>query len=207
MRHHLKSTLICIAVLSGISYASRAHAADLPGNKPFYTPMFSANWGGLYGGLHLGYASGRTRSADIDGFVGGAHVGFNMQGGPIVVGGELDLNYAGVDYRAFADTFRQKWGGSARARIGYAFERFLPFVTGGLAFTSGTMKAGGAKESNIHTGYVVGIGGEMMITSNVSANIQLLHYRYGAQTYNVLPLSRNANIVTNEIRIGMNYRF
>lgn len=207
MHHYIKSTLICIALLNGISYASRVQAADLPGNKPFYTPMFSANWGGFYGGLHLGYATGRARSADIDGFVGGAHLGYNLQLQNTVFGVELDLNYSGVDYRGFADTFRQKWGGSGRVRVGYAFERFMPFVTGGLAMTSGTMKAGGAKGSNTHTGYVVGIGGEMMITTSVSASIQLLHYRYGSQTYNVLPLSRNANIVANELRIGMNYRF
>ena len=207
MRHSLKSTLICIALLNGISYASRAQAADLPGNRAYSAPTFATNWAGFYAGLHLGYGFGRARSADIDGFVGGAHVGFNLQSDKVVFGGELDVNYSGVDYRAFADTFRQKWGGSGRVRVGYAFERFMPFVTGGIAFTSGTMKAGGAKESNVHTGFVVGVGGEMMITSNISANIQLLHYRYGAQTYNVLPLSRNANIVTNEIRIGMNYRF
>jgi len=207
MRHSFKSTLICIALLGGVFYESRAIAADLPGNKSFYTPMFSANWGGLYGGLHLGYASGRSRSADIDGFVSGVHLGFNTQGGSVVLGGELDLNYSGADYRSFADTFRQKWGGSARARVGYAFERFLPFVTGGVAFTSGTMKAGGAKETNVHIGYVVGIGGEMMITNNISANLQLLHFRYGAETYNVLPAARSANIVVNELRIGMNYRF
>lgn len=207
MRHSLKSTLICIALLNGISYASRAQAADLPGKSTYSTPVFASNWAGFYGGVHLGYGFGRSRSADIDGFVGGVHGGFNLQSDRVVFGGELDLNYSGVDYRAFTETFRQKWGGSARARVGYAFERFLPFVTGGLAFTSATMKAGGTKETNIHLGYVVGIGGEMMITNNVSANLQLLHYRFGAETYNVLPAARNANIVVNELRIGMNYRF
>jgi outer membrane immunogenic protein len=207
MRHSLKSTLICIALLNGIFYASRGHAADLPGKSTYSTPVFASNWAGFYGGVHLGYGFGRSRTADIDGFVGGLHGGFNLQSDRVVFGGELDLNYSGVDYRAFTETFRQKWGGSARARVGYAFERFLPFVTGGLAFTSGTMKAGGAKETNVHLGYVVGIGGEMMITNNVSANLQLLHYRFGAETYNVLPAARNANIVVNELRIGMNYRF
>lgn len=207
MRQILKSTLICIALLNGISYASCAVAADLAGNKPYSTPVFASNWAGFYGGVHLGYGFGRSRSADLDGFLGGVHAGFNLQSDRVVFGGELDLNYSGMDYRAFTETFRQKWGGSGRVRLGYAFERFLPFVTAGLAVQSGVMKAGGAKDSNIHIGYVIGIGGEMMITNNVSANIQLLHYHYGSENYHVLPTTRNANMLNNEIRIGMNYRF
>ena len=207
MRHALKSTLIYIAMLHGISYATRSHAADLPGSRNYSTPILASNWAGFYAGLHAGYGFGRSRSADLDGFVGGAHAGFNLQSNQVVFGGELDLNYSGVDYRAFTETFRQKWGGSARVRLGYAFDRFMPFVTGGFAMTSGTMKSLGTKENNTHTGYVLGIGAEMMITNNVSANLQLLHYRYGAKTYNVLPLARNANIVTNEIRLGMSYKF
>jgi outer membrane immunogenic protein len=207
MRHAWKSTLICIAMLHGISYATRAHAADLPGNRAYSAPILASNWAGFYAGLHLGYGFGRARSADIDGFVGGVHGGFNLQSNQVVFGGEVDLNYTGVDSRAFTETFRQKWNASARARLGYAFDRFMPFITGGIAGTSATMKSGGTKESNTHIGYVLGIGGEMMITNNVSANLQLLHYRFGAETYNVRPASRNANIVTNEIRLGMSYKF
>ncbi len=207
MRHFFKSTLVCIALMAGIANVSRVQAADLPRNNTYSTPAFASSWAGFYGGLHLGYGFGRSRSADLDGFLGGLHGGFNLQSDRVVFGGELDLSYSGVDYRAFTETFRQKWLGSGRVRLGYAFERFLPFVTGGLAYTSGTMKAGGAKETNGHFGYVLGVGGEMMVTDRVSVNLQYLHYRFGAETYNVLPAARSANIVTNELRIGMNYRF
>ena len=206
MRSALKSTLICIAMLHGISYASRGNAADLPGNRAYSTPVMASNWAGFYAGLHLGYGFGRSRGAEIDGFVGGAHAGFNLQSNQVVFGAEGDLNLASLDYRGFAETFRNKWSGSARARVGYAFDRFMPFVTGGLAFANGTMKSGGAKDGHTHVGYVLGLGAEMMVTSNVSTTLQFLHTRYAAQNYLVLP-NRNANLVTNEIRLGLNYRF
>lgn len=207
MRHELKATLICIMAMHGIAYASRADAADLPGNSSRSVPVFATNWAGAYAGLHLGYGFGRARSADIDGFLGGVHAGINAQTDRIVYGGEIGLSYAGIDYRGFTETFRQKWLGTGKLRLGYSFERFLPFVSAGLAFTNGTMKAGGAKSGNIHLGYVIGIGGEMMLTDKVSATIQYNHYRFGSETYNVAPTPRNTNIVTNEVRVGINYRF
>ncbi len=212
MRPSMKSTLICIALMSGITYGKQAVAGDLPGARRqqavnYSQPMLASNWAGVYAGLHLGYGFGRARSADIDGFLGGVHGGVNFQSGQIVYGGELDLTYGRVDYRGFADTFQQKWLASARGRVGYAFDRFMPFVTAGLAYTNATMKAGGGKDSHGHIGYVLGIGGEMMLTDKVSANLQLLHYRFDSETYRVLPAARNSNVVTNELRIGVNYRF
>ncbi|HRE20670.1 MAG TPA: porin family protein [Rhabdaerophilum sp.] len=208
MQRLFKSVLPLAIAIGSISFAMQARAADLPGRGNVRSvPMMASNWAGFYAGAHLGYGFGRSRTADISGFLGGIQAGYNIQSGQMVYGIEGDLGYGNVNYRAFAETFRQKWIGSGRARIGYAFDRFLPFVTGGVAFSNGTMKAGGAKESNGHVGYVIGIGGEMMLTDRVSASLQLLHYRFAAQTYNVLPAARNANIVTNELRVGLNYRF
>ncbi len=207
MRYNPKAMLFLVAGLSGISCVNQANSADLPGKTQNYTPAFTTNWAGVYGGLHLGYGTGRARSADIDGFIAGIHGGVNFQIDRVVVGGELDLNYAGVDFRSFTETFRQKWLGSGRVRLGYAFERFLPFVTAGVAYSSATMKAGGGSATNGHLGFVVGVGGEMMITDKISSNIQLLHYRFGAENYSVPLGIRNTNIITNEIRIGLNYRF
>lgn len=207
MRNIFKFTLVSALLVSCISYVKHANAADLPRRNTYSAPAFTAKWAGFYGGLHVGYGFGKARSAEIDGFLSGVQAGFNLQTGPVVFGGEIDASYSGIDYRAFTDTFRQKWLGSGRVRVGYAFERFLPFITAGVAYTNGTMKAGGAKETNGHIGFVVGVGGEMMITERVSANLQFLHYRFGSETYNVLPAARSANIVTNVLRIGMNYRF
>jgi outer membrane immunogenic protein len=69
------------------------------------------------------------------------------------------------------------------------------------------MKAGGAKDDNVHAGYILGAGAEYMFTDRVSGVVQYLHRRDGAKTYSVLPASRSTTMVTNEIRIGINYHF
>lgn len=207
MRAIIRKSLGISFVLASLAVGSQVQAADLPrGNSFSSTPTFARNWAGFYAGGHLGYAFGRSRSADMDGFKGGAQIGYNAQMDQFVIGGEADLAYSGIDYRGFTESFRQKWVGSGRVRLGYAYDRFLPFVTAGFAYTTGTMKAGGAKQTNGHIGYVIGLGGEMMLTDKVSATLQYLHYRFNSETYNVVP-ARNANIVNNEIRVGLNYRF
>ncbi|WP_150286376.1 outer membrane protein [Rhabdaerophilum calidifontis] len=211
MRRILKPLISVVALVATLGPGARVLAGDLPGTRSAPAgasmPMMTSNWAGFYGGLHLGYGFGRTRSADLDGFVGGGQVGINFQSGQFVYGSELDLAYGHVDYRAFSETFQQKWLGSGRARLGYAFERFLPFITGGFAFTNATLKSGGTRADNTHFGYVIGIGGEMMLTDKISANVQFLHFRFGSETYNVQPTTRDANIVTNQLRVGVNYRF
>lgn len=208
MRQVLKNTLVSLALLSSVAAVARVEAADLGSNRSSYsTPMLTANWAGLYAGAHIGYGFGRSRNADMNGFIGGLHLGFNLQTDRLVYGVEGDFNYSGVDYRGFTDTFRQKWTGSLRGRVGYAYDRFLPFFTGGFDFSNAHMKGGGAKADNTHAGFVVGVGAEAMVTEKISATVQLLHHRNGAKTYNILPGARSANIVTNELRIGFNYRF
>lgn len=208
MKRFTYSVLPFVIAIGSLAFMIQARAADFLGRSNVRSvPIMVSNWAGLYGGVHLGYGFGRSRTADISGFLGGFQLGYNVQSGQLVYGIEGDLGYGNVNYRAFAETFRQKWVGSGRVRIGYAFDRFLPFVTGGVAFTNATMKDGGAKEANGHVGYVVGVGSEMMLTNSISASLQLLHYRFNSQNYNVLPVSRNANIMTNELRVGLNYRF
>lgn len=207
MRLFINKMLGASAFVLGLAAAGAGQAADLPRNNSFSsTPVFASNWAGFYAGAHLGYSFGRSRSADMDGFKGGLQVGHNWQTDRFVYGLEGDLAYAGIDYRGFTESFRQKWLSTGRARLGYSFDRVLPFVTGGIAYSSATMKAGGAKETNGHFGYVIGVGAEMMLTDKVSASVQYLHYRFNSQTYSVVP-ARNANIINNEVRVGLNYRF
>lgn len=208
MRYDLKSTVIGLAFMTGVTFSAPADAADLAGNRSSYSaPIMTTNWAGIYAGLHAGYGTGKARTASISGFLSGVHGGFNIQTGQVVFGLEGDVNYSGVDYHGFADSFRQRWTGSLRGRVGYAYDRFLPFLTGGVGFTSGIMKSGGLKSENTHVGLVVGAGVEAMLTDKFSVTGTYLYHRDGAKTYVVLPLSRNTNMSTNEFRIGFNYRF
>lgn len=140
---------------------SMASAADLPTMvAPPPAPMLSTtpiayNWSGFYLGAHGGWGWGS--GALDDGFVIGGQVGVNWQFNSFVLGAEGD--------GSFTD-----WGGTdavgtARLRGGLALDRFMPYVTGGVAL-----------EDFDDVGWVIGGGIEYAFTDNVSAGIEYLHY-------------------------------
>lgn len=209
MKYSLRSTLICVALLNGVTYSAKSIAADFPQARSSVPSLAASggNWTGLYVGGNLSYGTGTANKADISGFMVGGQAGFNTQFDKIVLGLEGDVTYSGVDYRGFSDAFQQKWVLSGRARAGYAFDRFMPYITGGLAYMSGTLKVPTGRAEQGHYGYVLGFGAEAMLTSNVSARIELLHYRFGSETYTIPALTRRTSVTTNAIRFGVNYRF
>jgi outer membrane immunogenic protein len=208
VRITLGKILWAIVTMGVMSWSNIANAQDWPGSRnSSSTPYSGQNWNGFYVGAHLGYGMGNANSADISGFTLGGQIGLNMHVGPLVLGAEADLTYSGIDYRGFSDAFQQKWLMSGRGRVGYAFDRFMPYVTAGVAHTSTTLKAPSGKSEQGHFGYVVGIGSEAMLTSNVSARIEFLHYRFGSETYTLPAIARSTGVTTNTIRFGINYRF
>lgn len=91
-----------------------------------------------------------TRSFDGDGLVGGVQVGFNMQAGMFVFGGELDAQLSDISSSisipgapggttdnpdGFTDlNFEVDYFATARGRAGIALDRFLVYATGGYAY-------------------------------------------------------------------------
>jgi outer membrane immunogenic protein len=101
-------------------------------------------------------AAAGTGSMSGSGFTGGGQVGYNLQNGNLVFGGELDIeafnlrlsrrtsaNYPvdflpGMSTRTFTinSSLDTGWLFTARGRIGWAFDTVLVFATGGLAVTN-----------------------------------------------------------------------
>jgi len=134
---------IVLATLGLAAMLSPAFASDLP--APSRMPPARApaslpfNWGGLYAGVNIGGAFG-----DVGGVVGGGQIGYNWQINQIVFGVETDIQFSGADDSStllvggttLADKQELDWFGTFRGRIGYAWDRWLPYFTGGLAYGS-----------------------------------------------------------------------
>lgn len=175
------------------------------------------DWTGPYIGLQAGYAWGNNDVSpdveeitpainaaaivlsppedgdiDIDGFVGGAHLGYNFQADSLVFGLEGDIEYADLsgDTDVFFDSDDEEpigeaeqnidWLGSLRLRLGYAMDRALIYATGGLAVGGVDVKVsidetGSESESETAWGWTVGGGLEYAFTDDLSARIE---YRY-----------------------------
>ena len=77
------------------------------------------------------------------------------------------------------------WLGTARGRVGYAFDRFLPYLTAGAAF--GDVKgsvAGVGSFSETKVGWAGGAGLEYAFIDNWSAKLEYLYVDLGKATCN-----------------------
>jgi outer membrane immunogenic protein len=105
---------------------------------------------------------------------------------------------------------RNNWLATVRGRVGWSFDRFLPFVTGGLAVGDIRASTAGIGANDTNVGWTAGGGFEFVIAGNWSAKAEYLYIDLGkfncglacgvAPTDNV---SFNAHIV----RGGVNVRF
>jgi outer membrane immunogenic protein len=210
----------------------------------FSTAAFSADittdpaydWTGFYFGVQAGYGFGKDHIHDeevgtgisdysdkfkIDGIIGGAHAGYNKQINSIVLGLEGDLE--GSDVKGnngswpFGDRSKSNidFQGSLRVRGGFAFDRSLLYVTGGLAL--GNINSDfydGANHdsfSSLKAGWTVGAGMEYAFTDSWSASLEYRYTEFGrlkgetvttdSGWYEIDKLRENA------IRVGVSYHF
>jgi outer membrane immunogenic protein len=221
--------LLLAAVGVGAVAVGSALAADLPSGfsprGPAYVPFFT--WNGFYLGLNAGYGFGRTDWTDtvtlvstgnfnVTGALVGGTAGYNMQFGGWVLGVEADVGWSNIKGSTTTNCLgtcqtSNDWLGTARGRAGYAFDRFLPYITGGAAF--GGVKAnvtGFGNFSDTGVGWAGGGGIEYAFANNWTAKIEYLYVDLGKTTCNATCSGTNPFNVTftsNIVRGGVNYRF
>jgi outer membrane immunogenic protein len=215
--------LISLAALTGT-----AAAADLPPRmapQPYYKAPAEVqvyNWTGFYIGINGGGGFGRSQwdsigsSFDVSGGLVGGTVGYNYQFGQAVVGVEGDIDWADINGTTntacpFGCKTTDNWLSTVRGRLGYAADRFMPFITGGAAF--GDIRAstpGFAGASNTEAGWTVGAGLEFAIAGNWTAKAEYLYVDLGKFNCGIscgAAATDNVSFTTNLVRAGVNYRF
>ena len=113
--------------------------------------------------------------------------------------------------------------GSARARVGYAFDHFLLYGTGGLAWTydqvtrtqiAGTSFNGFATPGTVDTrllwrlGWAAGAGVEIPLAANWTAKAEFLSTGFGhkGMTFPTAGEAFQSDLAMQSIRLGVNYR-
>lgn len=222
-----------------LGFAAMASAADMPAKAPVYkAPMVvTPTWAGFYLGVAGGYGWGTTGHTNevtnigsgtnngLRGGIFGVTSGYNWQWGAIVAGLESDFSWSGIK-----DTFtdngtgfcsaavpcvtKLKWLGTDRARLGYAWDRWLVYATGGLAYgrVEATIAnfAGVTDETKWRWGYAVGGGIEMMLAPNWSAKAEYLYVNLGDKTnYRLIAPGNDESVLVRSsiVRLGLNYHF
>jgi outer membrane immunogenic protein len=222
MRRVLLAT-IGILVVSTIN----TFAADLPRTMPARAPAMVIpvyNWSGFYLGINGGYGWGRsnwtaygTNSSPSGGLVGGT-IGYNWQafGSPAVFGLEGDIGWSGIKGSFVSATCptgcetKNDWLGTVRGRLGYAFDRWMPYITGGLAVGGvHANQTGFAGASETKAGWTAGGGVEAAIVANWTAKVEYLYVDLGSIgcAAGSCSLPTNVDFRTHVVRAGLNYRF
>src|SRR4051812_48080542 len=238
--------LALLALAGGVAGATIASAADLPARLPVKAQpsVFAPNWSGVYVGATVGGVWGRSKdtfndplfpafvgrqaaNTDVSGFIGGGTLGANWQFGNVVLGIEGDGSWTdaqGVStlLPPFLTTTtleaRERWLATARGRLGYAFDRYLVYVTGGGAWADVRYTATSAAgivtaESKTLTGWTVGGGLEAKLAGNWSAKAEYLYVDFGDNNY-FTPFAAGGisgaqvmNLTNHIARAGLNYSF
>ena len=215
-----------LALVGWAALTGSVAAADLarPVPQPYYQAPVAAqlyNWTGFYIGVNGGGAFGRsawdpTGHFNMSGGIVGGTVGYNYQFGQAVVGVEGDIDWAGISGTTnnlcpLGCKTSDSWLSTVRGRLGYAADRFMPFVTGGAAF--GNIQAttpGFIGASSSQVGLTVGAGLEFAIAGNWTAKAEYLYVDLGKFTCGlscgVLP-TNNVSFTANLVRASVNYRF
>ena len=216
-----------LAALAAVTTMSSANAADIARRMPTkapvaYTPAY--NWTGGYVGLNGGGAWGNSdlsaligsSSTKTSGALVGGTIGYNYQMGQTVFGLEGDLDWSnlkGTSAAAPCTTSCESsnsWLGTARGRIGYAFDRVMPFVTGGAAFGDVKFKPTGFTGSDdTKVGWTLGGGSEFAIAGPWTAKVEYLYVDLGKLNCpaGACATSTEVNFHSNVVRAGLNYRF
>ena len=210
--------------------------------------------------LNTGLRPFATR-VDDDGFTAGGQIGYNYQfgaGNGIVVGVEADAAYTDLDRtRDLTNTTNFGAGvvagagpttrlnryhgeldflGTVRGRIGYAFNQFMIYGTGGFAYgqvdqaatffapNDPTTAFFTGRNSGLRTGYTYGGGVEYALPTNsflnffkssaVTIKAEYLHYDLGHNTFTLASVNGGPGSYTirshddgDLARVGLNYKF
>jgi outer membrane immunogenic protein len=224
---------ILLAALAATSLTSVASAADMAARMPMKAPPIVSpayNWTGFYIGAMGGYgwsdevrarAGGVVVALSTDelrgGFVGGT-LGYNWQMGQWVIGLEADAAWSDmrVTDTVLAVTLQDRIRafGSVTGRIGIlAAPSMLLYAKGGFAWADNRISATAGlltfAESNVHTGWTIGGGGEWKFAPNWSAKVEYMYADYGYENYLAGFVAGGVDlaVTTHTIKGGINYQF
>jgi outer membrane immunogenic protein len=241
----VKKFLLSVLALTTLSGA-QAIAADMP-VKARPIPIEVYTWKGCYIGAQGGANWGRSRhdgsppgpteltpNFNLRGGEFGVEYGCNYQLSPNwVFGTESDFSFSskrGSSFDTgpggnptFLSTTNEKWFSTTRVRFGYAWDRTLLYVTGGLATASveaglNVPGLGSFGETKTLWGGTVGAGIEQALGGGWSVKAEYLYMAFQNKAYtfgdNAIlgPFGLNAwrtglNLSDHVVRIGVNYKF
>ena len=228
--------IVVSTALGMLAVERGAAAADLPLKAPALKAVY--DWTGFYVGGHFGYGGGSLGAGSNPlplqgvvfphsptGLIGGYQMGYNRRlANHVVLGIEADATFtSAIDQAAlgrapapFNTTL--DYVGTLRGRVGYAFDRWMPFVTGGFAWghthvnINDPSTAGEVISSvgQYQPGWTAGLGLEFAVSGNWTAKLEYDYVELARQTYDLSGFALPGVSVDPRLhlaKVGLNYQF
>jgi high affinity Mn2+ porin len=231
---------LLVSAITLIALAARADADDVSAASPVQAPPALASyydWNGFYVGGHAADSLGRGTSTlsnpnptsvrdSFGSLYGGVQAGYNyVFPSRLLLGAEADITFP--NFQTYADgliftegtvqgttvTDRIDYIATLRGRVGYGFDHWLIYGTGGFAWSQarfGESPGVASDEDKIlltRTGWALGLGAEVAIAPDWTARIEYLYDRFGTVA-GVFPSGTGYRSVfdINTLRFGLNYK-
>jgi len=249
----MKKFLLATVALAALSAPAMAAdlATKYPVKAVAVVPVFS--WTGFYIGANAGYGGNSFTLDEVDnyygyvysysdkinssGFLVGGQIGYNYQfANNVVLGVETDLQWTNIEgkhdssYAAYYGySSNESYGatvdyfGTIRARLGYAFDRVLPYITGGAAYGKTNFSYSysdsygyfdNQSESSTKWGWTIGGGLEYAITNNWTFKTEYLYVDLGNTSVTYYyngdlndSVNRSVDTKFHTVKAGVNYKF
>lgn len=231
-----KLLLMSTFAFAAVNYAQYAQAADAIINHETVPVIdYGHSWTGGYIGFQTGYQNGsfkerfsgqhHTRNSS-DGVLGGIYAGYNFEfWNNVILGIDGDITYnsarQNLNYTVttapntshdFDHESKMEWSGAVRARMGYAMDRWMPYIAGGFAFAQvkNTLYDSNFDYQDGNTtnsGWTIGAGLDYALAMNTTLRLEYRYSDYGRKTFSVGNFEYQTKLKTNEVRLGVAYRF
>ena len=209
-------------------------AADVAVVRPLKAPTIETfDWSGFYVGGNVGYSRGLGRNILLDpnqssldssfgSPFGGVQFGYNYRlPSRLLVGIEGDFSFpnylddgivASRSTPTSSVTEKLDFLSTLRARAGYAFDHWLFYATGGLAWSQARFLEDSNSTGNedkvlrMRQGWVLGAGAELAISPGWTARFEYLYDRLGkaSGTFPSGTSYESTTLELNSLRIGLN---
>jgi outer membrane immunogenic protein len=247
----LVSGCVAFAALFAIDMADAAGITARAAALPPEIPPAPYNWNGPFFGVSFGLTTGKstqtssvgdiTPSFDLTGGVFGLALGYNWQAGKLLYGVDTDFSLStkrgtsgylfgppaapGPVPAGYLAETAEHWIATYRGRLGYVFDSWMVYVTGGGATADWSITAteptppggptgGIATESKTRWGWVAGLGVEAGRIHSFSVKAEYLYVDFGNSAYfnppplpNLLNRAGGVRAYDHIFRIGLNHKF
>ncbi|WP_332065372.1 outer membrane protein [Bartonella sp. CB189] len=202
-----------------------------------FLPKLSGFMGGLYAGSNVDLGNGLVFGVDTDIIWANKddtktlrpskikaenlpHLNDVLRKAGIKINGER-VQIAQDDMRTSGYTFKEKWAGATRMRIGFAANRILPYIAGGVAYTqlqditsisvaqkdTGKVLASGVltDETKSLVGYTLGAGVDFAMNNHIMVRAEYRYSDFGKKKF--AQDKYDLSYKTNDFRVGVAYKF